>query len=124
MGARDTIIARGDVFWVAPEDLTPSIPGYPHPHVVIQSDELNQSRIPTVVVCALSSNLTRSNEPGNVRLDPGEANLTKPSMAIVSQISTVEKSRLGAHVGTLGRDRVDQILAGIAFQQRSFFPRS
>ena len=123
MNEQATEILQGDVYWVAPEALVPEIPGHAHPQVVIQLDVLNRSRITTVVVCALTSNLQRRAEPGNVTLDVGEADLPRPSVVVVSQISTVDKSRLGAYVGRLGRDRVAQILAGIELQQRSFFAR-
>jgi mRNA interferase MazF len=116
-------INQGDVFWVQPEALTPCVPGQPHPHVVIQADVLNRSRITTVVVCSLTSNLHRGSEPGNVLLDEGEANLPRRSVAVVSQVSTVEKANLGAYVGTLSGERIEQILAGMGFQQRSFFGR-
>ncbi|MEO7732099.1 MAG: type II toxin-antitoxin system PemK/MazF family toxin [Kofleriaceae bacterium] len=116
------VIHQGDVFWIEPEALAPSVPGQAHPHVVIQADVLNQSRITTVVVCGLTSNLKRLAEPGNVLLDAGEADLPRPSVVIVSQVSTVEKARLGAYVGTLSTQRVEQILGGMSLQQRSFFP--
>lgn len=116
-------VRRGDVYWIAPEALRPVVPGHRHPHVVIQADVLNRSRIPTVVVCALTSNLERRNEPGNVLLEVGEANLEKESVVVVSYVSTVDKAELGAYVGTLSEERVEAILAGLAFQQRSFFPR-
>src|SRR5512147_2466318 len=84
-------IRQGDVFWIAAESLRPSVDGVPHPHVVIQSDVLNESRIPTTVVCGLTTNLRIANEPGNVLIEAGEANLPCQSVAVVSQISTVEK---------------------------------
>lgn len=117
------MIRRGDVFWIPPEALRPPVPGHPHPHVVVQADVLNQSRIPTVVVCALTTNPKRQGEPGNVLLDEGEAGLPKRSVVVVSQVSTVEKTDLGEHVGTLSGARVEQILDGLGFQQRSFGSR-
>jgi mRNA interferase MazF len=91
--------------------------------VVVQEDVFNHSRISTVVVCALTSNLHRANEPGNVLLEAGEANLPRQSVVVVSQISSVDKARLGERLGTLSAARVDQILAGLRFQQASFFGR-
>ena len=116
-------INRGDLFWIEADESRGSIPGSPHPHVVVQDDVFNHSRISTVVVCALTSNLSRGNEPGNVRLDVGEGNLTRQSVVVVSQVSAVYKARLGEHIGTLSEDRVEQILAGMRFQQASFFNR-
>ncbi|UJR80829.1 Programmed cell death toxin YdcE [Sandaracinus amylolyticus] len=112
-------IDRGDVFWIAPDDAN----GYPHPHVVVQDDVFNHSRITTVVVCALTTNLHRASEPGNVLLDVGEASLPKQSVVVVSQIASVEKARLGEKIGALPSARVEQILAGLRFQQVSFFER-
>lgn len=116
-------IRRGDLFWIAPAESQVDVPGYSHPHVVVQDDVFNQSRITTVVVCALTSNLQRATEPGNVLLDRGEGNLPRQSVVIVSQISSVEKLRLGERIGSLSNERVEQILAGLRFQQRSFFER-
>jgi mRNA interferase MazF len=116
-------IHRGDVFWIGPDESSGSAPSYAHPHVVVQDDVFNHSRITTVVVCALTSNLHRASEPGNVLLDPGEANLTQQSVVVVSQISSIGKGRLGKHIGSLSSARVEQILAGLRFQQESFFRR-
>jgi mRNA interferase MazF len=59
------------------DEPTGSSPGYRHPHVVIQNNVFNRSRINTVVVCALTSNLQRAAAPGNVLLEAGEADLPK-----------------------------------------------
>ncbi len=120
---RPARINRGDVFWVAPDDSRGPVPSYSHPHVVVQDDVFNHSRITTVVVCALTSNLHRANEPGNVLLEVGEGNLPRQSVVVVSQISSVDKARLGERIGSLSDARVEQILAGLRFQQVSFFER-
>ena len=116
-------IHRGDLFWIGLEESGGPLPSYAHPHVVVQDDVFNRSRITTVVVCALTSNLHRSSEPGNVLLDPREGNLPQQSVVVVSQISAVEKARLGERIGGLSQERVEQILSGLRFQQASFFRR-
>jgi mRNA interferase MazF len=70
-----------------------------------------------LIVCALTSNLTQAKSPGNVLLDPGEANLQKQSVVVVSKISVVNKSQLGEYIGILTGERTRQILAGIRFLQ-------
>ena len=107
------VIRQGDVYWVDLGEPSGSEPGYRHPCVVVQNDVFNQSRIRTVVVCALTSNLKRAEAPGNVLLEKGEANLPKQSVVNVSQIFTVDKTQLGDYIGTLSPRRVRQILAGI-----------
>jgi mRNA interferase MazF len=111
-------VNQGDVYWVTlPEAAGESEPGYAHPHVVIQEDVINHSRVQTVVVCAITTNARRANAPGNVILEAGEANLPKPSIVVVSRVSTVDKARLGAYIGSLTPQRVHQILAGMRFLQ-------
>jgi len=118
------VIYRGEVYWVG-ADVEPGAEGdYPHPHVVVQDDVFNHSRISSVIVCALTSNLQRAAEPGNVLLDPGEGSLTKQSVVVVSQISAVDKSSLGQRIGALSDERVTQILDGLRFLQRAFFRRA
>jgi mRNA interferase MazF len=114
-------IRRGDVFWLEPDEGLGEAAGYSHPYVVVQDDVFNASRITTVIVCALTTNLHRASEPGNVLLDAGEGDLPKQSVVIVSQIASIEKNRLGQRIGSLSQERVEQILAGLRFQQRSFF---
>ena len=122
-GTRSARINRGDVFWIGPDDTRGPAPRYSHPHVVVQDDVFNHSRITTVVVCALTSNLHRAKEPGNVLLEVGEGNLPQQSVVVVSQISSVDKVRLGEWIGSLSDARVEQILSGLRFQQASFFRR-
>lgn len=132
-------IRRGDVYWIeaAPAALSDAAAlalggvseraasiEHAHPHVVVSDDVFNHSRITTVVVCALTTNLQRGKEPGNVLLDDGEGDLPKRSVVVVSQISSVAKADLGAFIGSLAAARVDEIIAGLIFLQRSYFDRS
>ena len=107
------VINQGDIFWIDVEEPKGSEPGYRHPHVVIQNNLFNRSKIGTVVVCALTSNLRRADAPGNVLLDKKEANLPKQSVVNVSQIFTVDKSQASEYIGTLSSQRVRQIIDGI-----------
>lgn len=116
-------IDRGDLFWILPEHSGAAGVDYSHPHVVVQDDVFNHSRIETVVVCALTSKLQRASEPGNVLLEVGEGSLPQRSVVVVSQICSVAKAHLGERIGSLSAQRVEQILAGLRFQQRSFFER-
>jgi len=113
------MIHRGELYWIASD--RPDAPA--HPHVVVQDDVFNHSRIATVVVCALTTNLRKAHEPGNVLLEPGEGDLSAQSVVVVSQIASVDKAQLGARIGALGAARVEQVLAGLRFQQRAFFAR-
>jgi mRNA interferase MazF len=111
-------INQGDIYWVSSASPDGSEPGYSHPHVVIQENVINHSRVQTVVVCALTTNRRRAKAPGNVLLEAGEGNLPRQSIVVVSQVSTVEKSQLGEYIGSLTQPRIHQILTGLRFLQR------
>ena len=110
-------IKQGEIYWVSLTDKDRVEAGYTHPHVVVQEDVLNRSRINTVVVCALTTNLKRAKAPGNVLLEAGEANLPRQSVVVVSQVSVVDKTQLGEYIGSLTRQRINQILDGMQFLQ-------
>lgn len=107
------VVRQGDVYWVDLGEPRGSAPGYLHPYVVIQNDLFNRSRINLVVVCLITSNLKRASAPGNVLLEDGEANLSKPSVVNVSQIFTVDRMDLVEKIGALSSDRVRLILDGV-----------
>src|SRR3990172_3743489 len=107
------VINQGDVFWVDLGPPTGSEPAYRHPHLVIQNNVFNRSRINTVVVCSLTSNLQRAESPGNVLLKKGEANLPKQSVVNITQIFAVDKRDLTEKIGSLSRERMAQVLEGL-----------
>ena len=108
------MIRQGDVYWVDLGSPRGSGPGFRHPHVVVQSDLFNRSRLSTTVVCVITPDLARAEAPGNLLLSKGEANLPKRSVVNVTQLFTVDKSQLVEKIGTLSARRVSEILDGIA----------
>jgi mRNA interferase MazF len=107
------MIRQGDLFWLNLGEPSGSGPGFRHPYVVVQSDLFNVSKIRTVVVCELTSNLQRAEAPGNVLLRKGEGGLERASVANVSQLYTVDKSDLAEKIGALSKSRVAEIFAGL-----------
>jgi mRNA interferase MazF len=107
------VINQGEIYWVELDEPSGSEPGYSHPHIIVQNNVFNASKINTVIVCALTSNLKRAQAPGNVLLEKNEGNLPKESVVLVSQIFTIDKSQLGELIGKLSERRVRQILDGI-----------
>lgn len=107
------VIKQGEIYWVDLAEPKGSEPGYRHPHIVIQNNLFNDSRINTTVVCSLTSNLNRAKAPGNVMLNKGEANLSKQSVVNISQIFTVNKADLIENIGQVSEKRMLEILDGI-----------
>ena len=103
---------QGDVYWVQFGPAVDSGPAGKRPAVVVQRDLLNRSHIRTTVVVLLTSNMKLAAVPGNVSLKKGEANIPKASVAVVSQIATVDKGRLLLKIGTLNMQTRQAVLQG------------
>jgi mRNA interferase MazF len=81
--------------------------------VVVQGDSFNASRIATVVVVPLTSNLKWAGAPGNTLLPTNRTGLSRDSVANVSQIVAVDRSILIERVGHLADSDLVLVLAGI-----------
>jgi mRNA interferase MazF len=107
------VISQGEVWWADLPVPNGSGPGFPRPIVVVQGDPLNNSAIRTVVCVAVTSNMRWADAPGNVRLPTAQAGLSRESVANVTQIVTLDRSRLTERVGKVPRETLALILAGI-----------
>jgi mRNA interferase MazF len=92
---------RGEIWWASLPEPAGSGPGFRRPLLVISADSFNQSRISTVIAVVITSNLRLADAPGNVRIPVRGTGLSKPSVANVSQVVTVDKSFLTQRVGKL-----------------------
>jgi len=106
-------IRQGDIFWVDLGEPRESEPAFRHPYVVVQNNVFNRSKINTVVLCAVTSNVARASAPGNVLIKRGDGNIPKTSVVNISQLITINKSDLSEKIGTLPKKTITEILAGI-----------
>ncbi|MFQ6082810.1 MAG: type II toxin-antitoxin system PemK/MazF family toxin [Candidatus Aminicenantia bacterium] len=107
------VINQGDIFWVQFPPAKGSEPASKRPALVIQSNLFNRSKINTTIVLAITSQLKYKNLPGNVYLKKGEANLPKSCVINVTQIATIDKTRLIEKIGTLSQEKIAQVFKGI-----------
>jgi mRNA interferase MazF len=107
------VIRQGEIYWIDLGEPRGSEPAFRHPYIVIQNNIFNSSRLNTVAVCALTSNLKRAEAPGNVLLQKGEANIPKQSVVNITQIFTVNKNDLEDKIGKVSEARFGEILNGI-----------
>src|SRR5215831_18660107 len=94
-------IQRGEIWWADLPEPRRSEPGYRRPVLVVQADAFNRSRIQTVIVASITSNLDLAEAPGNVQLPARSAGLNRDSVVNVSQVLTLDRSFLTEHAGTL-----------------------
>jgi mRNA interferase MazF len=81
--------------------------------VLVQSNPFNQSRIATVIVAIITSNLALADAPGNVRVGKSESGLAKTSVVNVSQVITLDRELLTQRVRGLPADTMRQIDEGL-----------
>jgi len=104
---------RGEVWWASLPEPTGSGPGLRRPVLVVQSNSFNESRISTVVVAVVTSNVALAEAPGNVRLNKSESGLPKPSVVNVSQLLTIDRSLLTERVKALPSSVILKINEGL-----------
>ena len=97
------VVRRGEIWWATLPEPSGSEPGYYRPVLIVQDNRFNASRISTVVVVSLTSNLRLANAPGNVFLDRDGSGLPQDSVINVSQVLTIDKSFLTEQGNSLPR---------------------
>lgn len=107
------LIRRGQIWWIDLAEPVGSEPGYRHPVLVLQRDEVNASRINTIVVCVLTSNAALARAPGNTLLPKRQTGLRRDSVANASQIVTVNRSDLEELHGALPKGLMDRVDEGV-----------
>lgn len=107
------MVRRGQIWWAELPEPKASEPGYKRPVLIVQADEFNSSRIGTVIVVALTSNLKLAAAPGNVLLSEVKSGLSKDSVVNISQIFTLDKNFLTEQVGVLDNPTLRQIDEGL-----------
>ena len=107
------VVGQGDVFWASLPDPTGSGPGFRRPVVVVQGEAFNGSRLATVVVVPLTSNLRWATAPGNVLLVAKTTGLPRDAVANVSQIVAVDRAVLSERAGRVAAAQLELIHRGI-----------
>jgi len=90
-----------------------SAPARRRPLVIVSDDTFNQSRIATVTVVPVTTNLRWAKAPGNVFLPRGAGGLREDSVANVTRVATVDRADLGEQLGKLEAALIQQLDAGV-----------
>ncbi len=96
------VAERGEIWW-----------SDGRPVLVVQADAFNQSRIASVVVAVVTSNASLATAPGNVLVRGEDSGLPKNSVVNVSQLLTLDKSRLIDRVGRVPFPLMQQVDEGM-----------
>jgi mRNA interferase MazF len=106
-------LQRGQIWWVDFGEPAGSEPGYRHPVLVLQRDQVNASRIATVVVAVLTSNVGLATAPGNVLLAKRQTHLPRDTVFNASQIITINRDELQKLIGTLSPTQMERVDDGL-----------
>jgi mRNA interferase MazF len=104
---------RGEIWWADLAEPRGSEPAKRRPVVIVQEDALTRSRLQTVMVVSITSNLKRAAAPGNVVLARSHSGLRVESVALACQVLTIDKHFLSERISTLPRSTMARLDAGL-----------
>ena len=93
-------IARGDIYYADLSPVVGSEQGGLRPVLVIQNDVGNKYS-PTVIIAAITSQLSKAKLPTHIELDKDKYNLAKDSVVLLEQIRTLDKRRLQEKISSI-----------------------
>lgn len=107
------VVKRGEIWWASLPDPVGSEPGYRRPVLIVQADEFNRSGIRTVICAAITSNQNLASAPGNVPLSTHASGLPKSSVVNVSQLFSLDRTRLTRRIKGIDTPSMLQVDDGL-----------
>jgi mRNA interferase MazF len=108
-------MVRGELWWADLGLPRGSAPALRRPVLVISADQYNRSRLATVTVAVLTSNVQLAALPGNI-LVPADVvtDLDANSVVNVTQIATIDRTAIEERIGCLPDWLIVDVDAGLA----------
>ena len=106
---------RGELWWVDYGIPYGSEAGFRLPVIIVQNDFFNNSKINTIIVIPLSTNLLLADVPGNILIEKNESKLGKDSVILLSQIGVIDKQRLIEKISRINKNIMEKIENNIMF---------
>jgi mRNA interferase MazF len=100
-------VMRGQMYLADLNPVVGSEQGGIRPILVVQNN-IGNRHSPTIIVVPITTQVKKTNMPTHVRIPPSFG-LPHDSMAMMEQIKTIDKSRLGEYLGYLEDDVMDSI---------------
>jgi mRNA interferase MazF len=101
-------IKRGDIYYADLSPVVGSEQGGTRPVLIVQNN-IGNKYSPTVIVSAITSQLTKAKIPTHIELPANAYNLPKDSVVLCEQIRTIDKRRLGQKVTSLDEQKMKQV---------------
>ena len=104
---------RGEIWWAEFGIPYGSEAGYKRPVLVVQDDSFNESKIKTIIVLPLTTNLRLLDAPGNVFLRKKESTLENDSVIIVAQLYAIDRGRFKTKISKVTKEIMEQVEIGM-----------
>lgn len=102
------IVKRGDIYYANLSPVVGSEQGGHRPVLVIQNDVGNKYS-PTVIVAAITSQISKAKLPTHVEISAKQFNLDKDSVILLEQLRTIDKRRLKEKVTHLSEEIMTKV---------------
>ncbi len=102
------IVKRGDIYYANLSPVVGSEQGGHRPVLVIQNDVGNKYS-PTVIVAAITSQISKAKLPTHVEISAKQFNLDKDSVVLLEQLRTIDKRRLKEKVTHLSEEVMTKV---------------
>ncbi|EGO64292.1 type II toxin-antitoxin system PemK/MazF family toxin [Acetonema longum] len=102
------LVKRGDIYYANLNPVVGSEQGGHRPVLILQNDVGNKYS-PTVIVAAITSQISKAKLPTHVEISGKEFNLDKDSVLLLEQLRTIDKRRLKEKVTHLSEDTMSKV---------------
>ena len=101
-------INRGDIFYADLSPVVGSEQGGVRPVLIVQNDVGNKYS-PTVIVAAITSQLSKAKLPTHIELKKDKFGLHKDSVVLLEQIRTLDKRRLQEKICSIDKATMNSV---------------
>ena len=105
-------IQRGDIYYADLTPVTGSEQGGVRPVLIIQNN-MGNHHSPTVIAAAITGYVKGKRQPTHVGLKGTACGLFRDSTVLLEQLRTLDKSRLGEYMGSVGEDKMREVDAAL-----------
>ena len=101
-------VNRGEIYYADLSPVVGSEQGGVRPVLVVQNDVGNKFS-PTVIIAAITSQLSKAKLPTHIELNKEKYSLAKDSVVLLEQIRTLDKRRLKERIGELDKSTMQKV---------------
>jgi mRNA interferase MazF len=102
-------MTRGEIWWANLGIPYGSEAGFTRPVLIIQDNSYNESKLKTVVIIPLTTNLRMQDIPGNVLIETEESKLAEDSVIMIPKIHAIDRSKFKEKVSKISRETMDKV---------------